>query len=77
MIPLPEALPGMFKILVIQMDNLSDERAEFLINDRRILAISAGAAAVRLALRPCRKLAWFCSGPLAGFYFGVDSVNRI
>jgi hypothetical protein len=36
MIPLPEALPGMFKILVIQaMDNLSDERAEFLINDRR------------------------------------------
>jgi hypothetical protein len=21
---------------------------------------------------PSRKLAWFCSGPLAGFYFGVD-----
>jgi hypothetical protein len=26
---------------------------------------------------PSRKLAWFCSGPLAGFYFGVDNVaNR-
>jgi hypothetical protein len=22
---------------------------------------------------PSRKLAWFCSGPLAGFYFGVDT----
>src|SRR4030081_3223564 len=22
---------------------------------------------------PSRKLAWFCSGPLAGFYFGVDN----
>jgi transposase len=38
-----------------------------------ILAISAGAAAVRLALRPCRKVAWFCYAPLADFYSAVDN----
>ena len=37
-----------------------------------ILAISAGADAGRLALRPCRKVAWFCYAPLADFYSAVD-----
>jgi len=36
-------------------------------------AISAGAAVARRARCPRRKLACFCSGPLAGFYFGVDT----
>ena len=39
-----------------------------------ILAISAGADAARLALRPCRKAAWFCYAPLAGFYSAVDTL---
>jgi len=39
------------------------------------LTISAGAAAVRLALRPRRKLACFCSAPMAGFYSAVDKLN--
>jgi hypothetical protein len=41
-----------------------------------ILAISAGADAVRLALRPCRKVAWFCYAPLAGFYSAVDTLAK-
>ena len=38
-----------------------------------ILAISAGADAARPALRPRRKLVWFCSAPMAGFYSAVDN----
>jgi hypothetical protein len=34
-------------------------------------AISAGAE--RVEFYPSLKLAWSSSGPLAGFYFGVDS----
>jgi hypothetical protein len=33
----------------------------------------AGAAAVRLALRPCRKVAGFCYAPLADFYSAVGT----
>ena len=40
-------------------------------------AISAGAAAVRLALRPCRKVAWFCYAPLADFYSAVDTSVKV
>jgi DNA replication protein DnaC len=39
-------------------------------------AISAGADAARLARCPRRKLAWFCSAPLAGFWSAVDSRPR-
>jgi hypothetical protein len=38
-----------------------------------ILAISAGSDAARPALRPRRKLVWFCSAPMAGFYSAVDT----
>ena len=38
-------------------------------------AISAGADVAHRALRPRRKLAWFCSAPMAGFYSAVDT-NR-
>ncbi|MGB6325966.1 MAG: hypothetical protein WBG11_09390, partial [Methylocella sp.] len=37
------------------------------------LTISAGADAARRARCPRRKLAWFSSAPLAGFYSAVDS----
>ncbi|MGB9425429.1 MAG: hypothetical protein WCB09_02945, partial [Methylocella sp.] len=37
------------------------------------LAISAGADVAHRALRPRRKLAWFCSAPMAGFYSAVDT----
>ena len=39
------------------------------IADHPITDLPAG----RLALRPCRKLAWFYSAPTAGFYSAVDS----
>lgn len=29
---------------------------------------------MRLALRPCRKVAWFCYAPLADFYSAVDKL---
>src|SRR2546422_9498332 len=35
-------------------------------------AISAGAAVARRARCPRRKLACFCSAPMAGFYSAVD-----
>jgi hypothetical protein len=35
-------------------------------------AISAGAAVVRRAQCPCRKMACFCSAPTAGIYSAVD-----
>jgi hypothetical protein len=40
------------------------------------LTISAGADADRLALRPRRKLAWFCYAPLADFSSAVDTFRR-
>src|ERR1700730_12112082 len=36
-------------------------------------AISAGAAVARRARYPRRKLACFCSAPMAGFYSAVDT----
>jgi hypothetical protein len=35
--------------------------------------ISAGADAAHRPLCPRRKLAWFCSAPLAGFYSAIDT----
>ena len=32
---------------------------------------------MRLALRPCRKVAWFCYAPLADFYSAVDIRSMI
>ena len=40
-------------------------------------AISAGAAVARRARCPRRKLACFCSAPMAGFYSAVDTRKLI
>ena len=39
-------------------------------------AISAGAAVARRARCPRRKLACFCSTPMAGFYSAVDTCQQ-
>jgi hypothetical protein len=39
-------------------------------------AVSAVAAVARRARCPCRKLACFCSAPMACFYSAVDTILR-
>ena len=42
-----------------------------------LYTISAGAAVARRARCPRRKLACFCSAPMAGFYSAVDTSDAV